>query len=64
MATCIKCLRNNVPVEEYLANDHYCNECNDSVELFPLASPPHFKLFTPQDVVKQSEDTDRLNESE
>ncbi len=38
---CVKCLA-VVPVEEYLRNDHICDECAASDE-YPLASTPEPK---------------------
>lgn len=48
MSICIKCLG---PVEfvDYLANDHYCNSCNDAPPEFPHSSPSHFPIYCPAD---------------
>ncbi|MGZ5440622.1 MAG: hypothetical protein ACXW5J_01890 [Thermoanaerobaculia bacterium] len=39
--SCVKCLA-QIPAEEYLRNDHICDECSQSDE-YPLASTPHAK---------------------
>jgi hypothetical protein len=40
-STTVKCLA-QIPMEEYLRNDHICDECSQSDE-YPLASTPHAK---------------------
>jgi hypothetical protein len=50
-AKCIRCLR-WTPLDEYLANDHWCQECVDKGESNSLASESHFKQWCYQDRAK------------
>jgi hypothetical protein len=39
---CVTCLA-EVPIEEYLRNDHICDDCAAADEAFPLATTPDAK---------------------